>query len=178
MNALKPLQRRLRLLIGRAVISVVNDALKTQNVQISAQAGEIIDEVERFQNYGVSSVPPAGSEAIIVSVGGKRQSLVAVVVDDKNSRLNGLKSGDSALYHADGHHLLLTENGEAILICKSFKVQAENEIVFDAPQTRVTGDLAIIGTSTAADHNSNGVSGKDHTHGNVQNGPGRTETPA
>lgn len=168
-KVLAPIKRNLKLLISRAVVSIVTDGLARQNLQLRIQSDEVADDVERFQNYGFSSVPKAG-EAIVLSVGGKRSHLVAIVVDDKGVRPTGLKSGDTVVYHAEGHQLLLTENGEAILTCKKFTVQASDEILFDTPQTHFSGDVDIVGTSTAADHQSGGISGKNHDH---EKGPGK-----
>ncbi|WP_261372409.1 phage baseplate assembly protein V [Yersinia aldovae] len=157
-------QRRLRLLITRGVVNMTNDSLKTQNLQVSMMADETADDVERFQNYGHSSVPPAGSEAIILSVGGIRQHLVAIAVDDKNSRLGNLEPGDSAVYHLEGHKIVLSKDGVIKIICKRLEVVAEDEILFDSPQTRFSGDVDIVGVSKASDHQSNGISGAGHTH--------------
>lgn len=172
---LAPLKRGLKLMISRAVVSIVTDSFQRQNLQVQIQADEVVDDVERFQNYGHSSVP-FGGETILVSVGGKRSHLVALVVDDKDSRPTNLKAGDSVLYHAEGHQLLLTENEEAVLTCKKFRVVAE-EIVFESPQTQFTGDVDIVGVSRAADHQSAGISGKDHTHTGVEKGNKETGTP-
>lgn len=161
-KVLAPIKRGLKGIVSRAVIAIVNDSLARQNLQIRLQADEVADDVERFQNYGFSSVPKAG-EAIVVSVGGKRSHLVAIVVDDKGTRPTGLIAGDTVVYHSEGHQLLLTENGEAILTCKKFTTNAD-DIVFNAPQTQFVGDVDIVGTSTAADHLSGGKSGKDHDH--------------
>ncbi|HHF5251804.1 TPA: phage baseplate assembly protein V [Haemophilus influenzae] len=161
-KVLAPLKRGLKSLISRAVVSIVTDSFSRQNLQVRLQADEVVDDVERFQNYGHSSVP-MGGEAIVLSVGGKRSHLVAIVVEDKGVRPTALKPGDSVLYHAEGHQLLLTQNGEAILTCKKFTVNAD-EINFDAPQTQFAGDVTMIGTSTAADHLSNGKSGANHDH--------------
>lgn len=173
---LSPLKRGLKLMVSRAVVSIVSDAFKRQNLQLSIYDDEVVDDVERFQNYGFSSVPKGG-EAIVLSVGGKRSHLVAVVVDDKETRPTELKAGDTVVYHTEGHRLLLTENGEAILTCKKYTVVAEEEIVFDTPQAQFTGRIDIMGISKAADHQSGGVSGKTHTHGGVETGNKRTGTP-
>lgn len=172
---LSPIKRSLKLMVSRAVVSIVSDAFQRQNLQLAIYDDEIVDDVERFQNYGHSSVP-RGGEAIVLSVGGKRSHLVAIVVDDKEARPTNLKAGDSVLYHFEGHHLLLTEDGEAILTCKKFTTNAE-EIVFDSPQTQFTGNVDIVGISRAADHQSGSVSGKDHTHTGVQAGNKKTGTP-
>lgn len=164
-----PLKRGLQLLVSRAVVSVVNDAYARQNLQLRLQSDEVADDVERFQNYGHYSVPKAG-EAIVVSVGGKRSHLVAVVVDDKSVRPAGLIAGDSVLYHLEGHQLRLTKNGEAILSCTKFTIETDTldcsaqQITFDSPQTTFTGNVDIMGISTATDHQSSGISGKDHDH--------------
>ncbi|MDC9620147.1 phage baseplate assembly protein V [Xenorhabdus sp. XENO-7] len=158
------LSRRIRLLVSRGVVNFVNDTLKQQNIQVSLLAEETADDVERFQNYGQTSVPPADSEAIVLSVGGVRQHLVAIAVDNRRCRLGNLKSGDSAVYHLEGHHLLLTENGVVRIQCKRLEVVAEEGVVFDTPQTRFTGNVDIVGISQAQDHMSGQTSGKDHIH--------------
>lgn len=167
----KQLQRKIQLLVSRAVVNIVTDSLKQQNMQINLLDGETADDIERFQNYGHTSVPPAGSEAIVLSVGGKRQHLVAVVVDSKSSRLKDLKSGDSALYHLDGHYLLLTEEQLVNLVCKKLHAKADEKILFETPQTQFTGNVDIIGgnskasgTSKAADHISSDISFLNHVH--------------
>ncbi|MFY1027111.1 phage baseplate assembly protein V [Actinobacillus seminis] len=164
-RVLAPIKRSLKLLVNRGVMSFVSDEHKRQNVQIRLQSDEVIDDAERFQNYGFSSVPTTG-EVIALEVGGKRSHIAVLVVDDKGVRPTGLKAGDVVIYHQEGHRLLLTENGEAILSCKKFTVQAELQVRFETPQTQFTGDVDIMGQSTAKDHVSNGISGKDHDHEN------------
>lgn len=145
------------------MVNFVNDSLKQQNLQVSLLADETADDVERFQDYGHTSVPPAGSEAIVLSVGGVRQHLVAIAVDNRSVRLGNLKEGDSALYHLEGHKILLTEDGVICIECKKLEVVAE-ESVFDCPQTQFLGDVEIMGVSKAQDHKSGNKSGKNHIH--------------
>ncbi|HDX1124358.1 phage baseplate assembly protein V [Pasteurella canis] len=162
-RVLAPIKRSLKLLVNRGVMSFVSDEHKRQNVQIRLQSDEVIDDAERFQNYGFSSVPSAG-EVIAVEVGGKRSHIAVLVVDDKGVRPTGLKAGDVVVYHQEGHSFLLTEQGEVVLTCKKFTVRAEQEVLFETPQTRFSGDVDIVGQSTAKDHVSGGISGKDHNH--------------
>jgi len=69
---LAPLQRRIMLIIGRAVIKAVNDDSKMQALQISLLNGELRDGVERVQNYGFTSHPHNGAEGVCLFVGGDR----------------------------------------------------------------------------------------------------------
>ncbi|KGQ29172.1 phage baseplate assembly protein V [Gallibacterium anatis] len=162
-RVLAPLKRSLKLLINRGVMSFVSDSHKRQNLQIRLQSDEVIDDAERFQNYGFSSVPTAG-EVIAVSVGGKRSHIAVLVVDDKGVRPNGLKAGDVVVYHQEGHQILLTEQGEVVITCQKLTVNAKRQVVFDTPQTQFTGNVDIVGISTATDHKSSGISGKNHDH--------------
>lgn len=109
---LNAIARRLRLIVDRAVVRLVSDGLARQNLQIQTLADATDDDVERFQNYGFTSVPPEGSEAIVMAVGGRRDGLVAIAVEDKRCRPKGLSPGDVRVYHRDGKsHITLKENG-------------------------------------------------------------------
>ena len=94
-----PLWRRVRLIADRAIVTAVTDSFNRQGLQLKVLADEATDDVERFQNYGHTSVPPAGSEAIVLGIGGARAGLVAIAVEDKSVRPKDLEAGDNCLYH-------------------------------------------------------------------------------
>ncbi|HDS8578265.1 TPA: phage baseplate assembly protein V [Klebsiella variicola] len=180
--------RRLRLMIGRAVITIVNDSLKEQNLQVTSLDGEPLDDVERPQNYGQFSVPLAGAEAIVLSLGGDTDSAVAVVVEDRRYRPTGLAAGDSGIYHYEGHRIRLTKDGRAIVTCKTVEVYADERGLFDMPSARFTGDVEIEkgllvkgetefrGKLTAPDAILGGKSTLLHTHEEHGDGGGTTGT--
>lgn len=173
---LAPVMRRVRLMLGRAVVNMVNDSLKAQNVQVSMLDDETPDEVERLQNYGLISVPLAGAEAIIGCIGADRDHAVALVVEDRRYRPTGLENGDTGLYHYEGHRLRLTKDGRLIITCKTVEVYADESATLDSPKTVITGDveiqkgLTVTGESqfksniTAPDAIINGKSTAGHTH--------------
>ncbi|SUG97515.1 baseplate assembly protein [Salmonella enterica subsp. enterica] len=78
--------RRVRLMLARAVVNVINDGRKVQNLQVGLLDDEESDEVERLQNYGHFSVPLPGAEALIACVGAQRDQGIAVVVEDRRYR--------------------------------------------------------------------------------------------
>ncbi|MFB9087671.1 hypothetical protein ACFFW8_25195 [Erwinia tracheiphila] len=100
-----------------------------------------------------------------LSVGGIRQHLVAIAVDDKKTHdwatLNLVTAPSITLR---GHRIVLTKDGVIKIACKRLEVVAEDEILFDSPQTRFTGDVDIVGISQASDHLSGGISGANHIH--------------
>ena len=95
---LAPLRRRVMLMIGRGVVRLVDDTRRRQRVQVEGFAGEILDDVERWQQYGITSHPPVGSEAVVLALGGMRQHPAAVVVEDAPYRLESQTEGTVSLY--------------------------------------------------------------------------------
>ena len=160
-----PLRRRIQLLADRAILTLVNDALQRQNLQLKVLAGETHDDVERFQNYGHTSVPPAGAEAIVLGVGGNRSGMVAVVVDHKGSRPHDLEPGDSMLYHLEGHNIRLTKDGTAIITVKQAILEASEQLTIISPSTTCQGDFHATGTiSSDTDVTAGSISLKTHDH--------------
>lgn len=110
-NQLADLRRNLRNLAARGVISLINDSGGRQVVQVRLAGGELADGVERFQNFGLSSHAPLGSEAVLVALGGDRSHLVALAVEDRASRPKGLLEGETQLYSAFEAKVYLAADG-------------------------------------------------------------------
>ena len=152
---LTPLKRRLQLLVDRAVLRIVTDSSERQQLQIQTQIGDTNSDVDRWQNYGHTSVPPLGAEAITLSVGGSRSNLVVICAEDKSVRLKDLDVGDSALYHLEGHFFKLTKDKRGQLVAdeitikvKRANISATEEVVINTPSTRFEGDVHITGKTT------------------------------
>ncbi|NDV20887.1 phage baseplate assembly protein V [Pseudodesulfovibrio sp. JC047] len=95
---LRPIRRRLTLMVSRAVLVMIDDDTTLQELQTRILGEELLDSLERFQQYGFTSVPHQGAEAITLSVGGHRSHTVVINVDDRRYRLKGLQGGEVALY--------------------------------------------------------------------------------
>lgn len=171
--------------VARAVLNVVDDEGNMQRVQISLLEDEVIDGVERFQNYGFTSVPEEGTEATVVFVGADRSHPVVVVADDRRVRKKGLKPGEVAVYHKNGDFIHLKNENEIEVKTKTFNVNcttatlsASSEITLDTPLVTLTGRQQTTGEksgggastfvggleNTGGEVISNGVSLEHHTH--------------
>lgn len=106
---LAPLQRRIMLMVSRGVVNMVNDALGIQGVQVKLLDGETF-EMERFQDYGLTSVPPDKSEHVAVFIGGNRDHGIVIKCDNRSARLKGLEKGEVALYTDEGASIKLLRN--------------------------------------------------------------------
>jgi phage baseplate assembly protein V len=111
---LDPIAQRVRLMVSRAVIKIVDDSLKCQGLQVSLLADEVRDDVERFQEYGFTSVPEAGAEAVFVSVGGNRAHGIVVATEDRRYRIKDLDPGDVCLYTREGERVFLDDSADLV----------------------------------------------------------------
>jgi phage baseplate assembly protein V len=111
LQLLERLTRRLRLAISLAFVQRVDDSHGLQGLQISLLPGEIKNGVPRVQEYGFTSVPEAGAEAIVLALGGDRANLVAIAVDDRRYRPTGLAAGETVLYSKFGQRVWLKADG-------------------------------------------------------------------
>lgn len=159
-----PLRRRVMLMVGRAVVRLVADGLKLQELQLTLLAGETLDGVERLQEYGLSSHPHPGAEAAVVFVGGSRNHGLVIAVDDRRYRLKSLQPGEVALYDDQGQVVHLKRQGIAIeshaeialkaprialeapevsIDCEGLAVAASGQVQLDTPQTAMSGDASV-----------------------------------
>lgn len=133
---------RIRMMISRAIVALVDDARGVQELQIELLDGERQDKVERFGQYGLTSHPHADAEALSVSVGGLRSHAIVIAVEDRRYRLKGLQAGEVALYDDQGQVIHLKRDG--VLISSPFKVD------IDAPEVTVTADTVNLGEAGGA----------------------------
>ena len=111
-----PLKRRVQIMVGRAILETINDTTKAQTVKMSIMQDEVLEDVERFQEYGFTSVPFKDCEAISVSVGGRRSHTVVIATEDRARRPKGLAEGDTALYNGNGVRCLLDQVNDEVLL--------------------------------------------------------------
>jgi phage baseplate assembly protein V len=116
---ISPVHTRVANLFARAVLSRADDDKEIQELQLGILDGETRDGIERFQEYGFTSVPEDGAEAAVLFVGGHRDHGIAVAVDDRRYRPTGLAGGEVCLYHKDGARVHFKADGSVEIIPKS-----------------------------------------------------------
>lgn len=115
-KATADIRRKAVLTVARGVIELVDDALKMQSLQVTIGPDQVRDDVERFQEYGFTSVPKADCEAVVLGVGGNTDHPVVVATDDRRYRPMNLEEGEVALYTLqDAIRVLLKSDGEVHL---------------------------------------------------------------
>lgn len=131
-RAIAPLRRRVQLMVGRALLTVIDDSTTVQSVDVELLSDELAQGVERFQNYGFTAVPYANCEGVIVFVGGSRAHGIVIATDDRAKRPTGLLEGDSALYNGNGVRVLCDNANDEVLLGNSPTVYAALSDLVDA----------------------------------------------
>jgi len=143
-----PFHRMIRMSISRGVIKKVNDDPKMQEMQVKMLKDEVYSDLERFCEYGFTSVPLDKAEAIVVCIGGNRDHSVIIKTDDRRYRLKSLEGGEVALYTDEGDKIHFKRN-KIIEIYSGNKLEEniENEIVTETKK-RTLNSEDEINTST------------------------------
>ena len=169
---LAPLKRRVRLMVSRAIVKAVDDSEGLQQVQVAALADEILDRVERLQQYGFTSVPLPGGSALVVCVGGNRSHPIVVATDDARYRPVDLQPGEVAIYTQGGVRINL-KTGNLVEIVAATKIKLHSALVEITGALTVAGNVTVTGGNVVAD----GISLKTHVHPGVTSGGASTGAP-
>ena len=143
-HALRDLGRRVAGTVARATLAAIDDSTKLQTVQIALLADELADGVERFQDYGLTSVPLPDAEAVVVCVGGLRGHAIVVAVDDRRYRPTGLQPGEVCLYDDQGQRVTIKRGGIDITTTKPITIHATS-VAVTADHVTVTSDDVQLG---------------------------------
>ena len=125
-RVIAPISRRVLLMISRCTLNMVNDSTKTQSAQVELYDGEVHDDAQVWQQFGVSSVPPNGSEGIALFLGGERKTPLIIATENKNLRIIELESGEVVIYSGCGDTILLKSDNSIQIKTKKFSVESEN----------------------------------------------------
>jgi phage baseplate assembly protein V len=128
-DIVRPLKNKVLLMVGRGIILAVSDGEKIQQLQITLLADEVKDQVESFGQFGFTSNPPSNTECIMVSVAGSRDHGVVIATENRELRLKGLASGDSAQYNKNGKYIWLEGDNGKMLMEKLSITNSNHEMV-------------------------------------------------
>ena len=95
---IQPLKNKIFLSLGRAVLKLVDNSQKTQNIQVLALADETISDIERFQEYGFETYPLTEAEVFIAFLNGNRDHGIALCTHDRRYRPTDLSEGEVCFY--------------------------------------------------------------------------------
>lgn len=142
-NLIMGVKSRVMLSVSRGVVGLVDDSKKLQSIQVGMLTDESRDAVERFQEYGFTSVPKSGAEAVVVCVGGNREHGLVVAVDDRRYRIKGLAEGEVCIYTDEGDKVHLKRGKVVEITTNTLRVNAATAIELNAPTITATATTKI-----------------------------------
>jgi len=81
----------------RGVLNRIISSNPIQTAQVAGLADETLQDVEHIQQFGFTSNPPAGTEAIIIPLGGTSTHGIIIATENGNYRIKSLASGEVAV---------------------------------------------------------------------------------
>lgn len=129
-DAVRSMQRLARVL-------KVDDGKPQQLVDVHGAFGDKPRKVWRAQDFGISSVPPAGSEGLLQAIAGNSDRLLYRDGGHQDYRPKGLPSGGTALYDADGKLLKFVKDET------TFDAGNKPVTIFNATKVKVEGNEAV-----------------------------------
>lgn len=151
------IKSRVLLMVGRGVLKAVADDTAVQVCQAALLDGELKSGIERAQNYGLTSVPPVGSVATLLFVGGDRSNGIVISAENRKFRLKGLQAGEVALYTDEGDEIRLKRGHEIAVKTSKFVINAAEIDLNGAVKVAQTLEVAgnITGKGEVADKTGN-----------------------
>jgi len=142
-----PLRRKIQLMISKAVLNSLDNSSPIPVLKAQTSKDEILDNIEYIEPYGFTSHPGKGAEVVVFCVGGNRELPVAVSVGQSGDRRSDLAEGEVAIYHKDGHAVVLRNNGDIEIGGQDFKklVNEDFKALFD----NHVHTIATAGTAAA-----------------------------
>jgi phage baseplate assembly protein V len=139
--------RKMRNIVARGEVAMVQDGPKMQTNQIRLLDGELIDGAERAQQYGFTSHPRNGAECFVVFAGAGREHPIILSVDDRRYRVKSSKPGEVVIYTDEGDRIALKRDNTIEVTTKHYIVKAEEDVLIETLDLRLRG-LARISLET------------------------------
>lgn len=151
-------RRRIQMLIGRGEITLSDDSDGHQRVQAEMLADELLDNVERMQEYGFTGRPPAGSTGVFVFLSGARANGVCISAEHRASRVRNLAEGEVAVYTDEGDVIYfrrgrlieINSGGRVKVTAPDVEVVASTKVTITSPLTAISQNVTIGGTLAVA----------------------------
>src|SRR4030095_16989297 len=149
MSRANELSRRVAMTTTRGRMALVDDKKKLQQVQLQLLADETKDNVERFQQYGFTSVSLEGAEALAIFLGGGRDHAIVVAIDDRRHRLTELKPGDVAIYNDTGAKIVIGRDRTITISCDKRHEESSEEVTIKTETFKVECETLELSASSS-----------------------------
>ncbi|GJL37216.1 baseplate assembly protein [Enterobacter hormaechei] len=113
----------------RGRLTRVKSDLSIQQVQLKGLAGEQLQDAEFFQHFGFTSCPPAGTQCIVLPMGGQTSHSIIIATENGAYRIQNLASGEVAIYSSEGAYVHIKKGRIIEADCDEYRVRTKKYIV-------------------------------------------------
>lgn len=155
-------------LFGFGRVTSIDDSGDAQVLQVTQGASgtgfkdRVLDKLFRLSQFGIASVPPLKTSALLLHLGGDRSQTFVIATHHSPSRPKNLQPGDSALYDVRGAIIKLTADGLEIDCAGGAAVIRNYSSCTFEGDIHVTGD--VISRSGGSEVSLNGLRDAYHQH--------------
>lgn len=141
-RAIRDATARINLLVDAGIAKLVKDDRGVVVLQVEQLDGELDDQVEYWQPYGVSFRPPVDSEVLFASVAGDRGFAVATCVQKRDQRPKNSNAGEGGLYYMGEWKVFLADDGTVSLGAKAASDYAALASLVEAELDKIRNAIA------------------------------------
>nr|WP_240318044.1 phage baseplate assembly protein V [Neisseria lactamica] len=116
-----------------------------QKIQVEGLDGETVQDLEHAENFGFTSNPPAGSDCVVVPLGGKTSHGIIVTTTNGAYRITGLSDGETAVYNADGAKMVLKKGRVIEIDCDKLNIKAPGGVNITSEKVECSAVLTAQG---------------------------------
>ena len=116
-----------------------------QKIQVEGLDGETVQDLEHAENFGFTSNPPAGSDCVVVPLGGKTSHGIIVTTTNGAYRITGLSDGETAVYNADGAKIVLKKGRVIEIDCDKLNIKAPSGVNITSAKVECSAVLTAQG---------------------------------
>ena len=172
---------RLLHMLGLGRVTLVDETgpmaiAQVEQTPLGADHPLVLDQLKRWTQFGDASVPPLGSEVLLVALGGLRGQTMVIASNHQPTRPRNMKPGDRRIYDVRGAMIDFSEAG-MVIDAAGLPVTIRNYSTLTAQgDLHVTGDVISRSGGTPVSLNGLRDAYAAHKHGGVQAGGASTST--
>lgn len=129
----------------RGKVARVQAGGSVQKIQVEGLDGETVQDLEHAENFGFTSNPPAGSDCVVVPLGGKTSHGIIVTTTNGAYRITGLSDGETAVYNADGAKMVLKKGRVIEIDCDKLNIKAPSGVNITSEKVECSAVLTAQG---------------------------------
>ena len=129
----------------RGKVARVQAGGSVQKIQVEGLDGETVQDLEHAENFGFTSNPPAGSDCVVVPLGGKTSHGIIVTTTNGAYRITGLSDGETAVYNADGAKMMLKKGRVIEIDCDKLNIKAPGGVNITSEKVECSAVLTAQG---------------------------------